>query len=67
MQAGPPKVLQVLNHPTSAALQARLQQLGAQFRRNCEYTGRPLYKSASGVVLRLASPTALEVLSNCVC
>lgn len=67
MTQGPPKVLQVLSHATPEATQARLAQLQARYRRQCEYTGQALYKTASGVVLRLASPTSLEVLSNCVC
>jgi hypothetical protein len=67
MSVGPPKILQVMSFRTPAEAQARLAQLDARYRRQCEYTGAALYKTASGVVLRLASPTSLEVLSNCVC
>lgn len=62
-----PTVLQTRNFPTQAAATAWLQQLGAQYRRPDDQTGAPLYKAASGVVLRLAAPTRVEVLSNCVC
>jgi hypothetical protein len=67
MSLGPPKVLQTMRFASEAERNRKLQQLAAQFRRTCEYTGLPLYKTASGVVLRLASATSMDVLSNCVC
>jgi hypothetical protein len=62
-----PTVLQTRDFPTPAAATAWLQSLSASYRRPDDQTGAPLYKAASGVVLRLAAPTRVEVLSNCVC
>jgi hypothetical protein len=61
------KVVSVLTFNAPAELQARFAQLGARFRGVDPLTGRQLYKTAAGVVLRLAGPTAAEVLSNCAC
>jgi len=62
-----PTVLQTRTFPTPTAATQWLQSLSASYRRQDEETGAPLYKAASGVVLRLAAPTRIEVLSNCVC
>ena len=61
------KVVQVLPFASPAAAQQKLAQLGARFRGVDPLTGRHLYKTAAGVVLRLAGPTSVEVLSNCAC
>ena len=61
------KVVQVLNLGSQPAVQQKLTALGARLRGTDPLTGRPLYKTAAGVVLRLAGPTAVEVLSNCAC
>jgi hypothetical protein len=45
----------------------QLSHLGARYRGADPLTGRPLYKTAAGVVLRLAGENTVEVLSNCVC
>ena len=62
-----PTVLQIRDFPSPTAASAWLSSLSASYRRQDEHTGAPLYKAASGVVLRLAGPTRVEVLSNCVC
>jgi hypothetical protein len=62
-----PTVLQTRQFRTQQEAAGWLAQLGAQYRRNDEFTGAPLYKTPAGVVLRLAGPTAVEVLSNCAC
>lgn len=62
-----PTVIQTRTFPTPAAATAWVSSLGAQYRRPDEKTGAPLYKTAAGVVLRLAAPMTVEVLSNCVC
>lgn len=62
-----PTVLQTRTFPTPVATNQWLASLAATYRRQDEVTGAPLYKAASGVVLRLAGPTRVEILSNCVC
>ncbi len=62
-----PTVLQTKQFPSTAAAQQWLSQLQARYRRPDDVTGAPLYKTPAGVVLRVASPTTVEVLSNCVC
>jgi hypothetical protein len=64
---GEGKVVQVQNFPTMAARDKWLAGLGARYRKQDAVNGSPLYKTASGVVLRLASSQTVEVLSNCVC
>lgn len=61
------KVVSMLAATTPEEFQARLSQLGARFRGIDPMTGKHLYKTAAGVVLRLADSTRAEVLSNCVC
>jgi len=61
------KVVSILDLKTPAAFQQKLAQLGARFRGVDPLTGRQLYKTAAGVVLRLAGPASAEVLSNCAC
>jgi hypothetical protein len=61
------KVVQVLNLGSQPAVQQKLAALGARYRGNDPLTGAPLYKTAAGVVLRLAGSTSVEVLSNCAC
>jgi hypothetical protein len=61
------KVVQVLSLGSTAGVQQRLAQLGARYRGNDPLTGAALYKTAAGVVLRLAGPSSVEVLSNCAC
>lgn len=62
-----PTVVQVRTFPSPTETVRWLASLSASYRRQDEHTGAPLYKAASGVVLRLAAPTRVEVLSNCVC
>jgi len=62
-----PTIVQTRTFPSPAAATSWIQGLGAQYRRQDDQTGAPLYKTAAGVVLRLAAPTRVEVLSNCVC
>lgn len=61
------KVVQTMPFRTPQEAAARLAQLGARFRKHEDGTNLPLYKTAAGVVLRLANSTTVEVLSNCVC
>jgi hypothetical protein len=61
------KVVQTMPFRTPQEASAKLTQLGARFRKTEDGTGLPLFKTAAGVVLRLANPTTVEVLSNCVC
>jgi hypothetical protein len=61
------KVVQVLNLGTPANLQQKLAQLGARYRGTDPVTGAALYKTAAGVVLRLAGSASVDVLSNCAC
>ena len=61
------KVVQVRDFKSEGERNAWLASLGARFRANDPLTRAPLYKTASGVVLRLANATRAEVLSNCVC
>lgn len=62
-----PTVLQTRQFSTQQQAAGWLAQLSAQYRRNDDVTGAPLYKTPAGVVLRLAGPTVVEVLSNCAC
>lgn len=62
-----PTVTTTLQFPTEAQRDARFRQLGAQFRKIDEETGKPLYKTAAGLVLRVKDPYNVEVLANCVC
>lgn len=62
-----PTVIQTHNFSTPAAAMSWISSLQAHYRRQDDQTGAPLYKTAAGVVLRLAAPTKVEVLSNCVC
>jgi hypothetical protein len=62
-----PKVVQTRPFGSQAEALGWIQSLGGVFRKNDPVTGAPLYKTAAGVVLRLASATQVEVLSNCVC
>jgi hypothetical protein len=61
------KVVQTRPFRTPQEASAWVKQLGASFRKTEDGTGLPLFKTAAGVVLRLANPTTVEVLSNCVC
>lgn len=61
------KLVQTLNLGSPAAVQQKLAQLGARFRGTDPVTGAALYKTAAGVVLRLAGSTSVDVLSNCAC
>jgi hypothetical protein len=67
MALGTPKVMQVRDFRSQAEAMAWVSSLGAVYRKPDDVTKAPLYKTAAGVVLRLASPTRVEVLSNCVC
>lgn len=60
-------VIQTLALRSPQEVEQKLRFLGARYRKPDNDTGAPLYKTAAGVVLRLANPTTLEVLSNCVC
>ncbi len=62
-----PTVVQTLSFPTPTAADARLKALAARFVKTDPDTGRPLYKTAAGIVLRQQSALAYEVLANCVC
>ena len=61
------KVVQVLNLGSQPAVQQKLVALGARYRGIDPLTGGALYKTAAGVVLRLAGSASVEVLSNCAC
>ena len=67
MALGTPKVVQTRAFSTQVERDAWVRSLGANYRRPDDVTGAPLFKTAAGVVLRLAAPTKVEVLSNCVC
>ena len=62
-----PTVTTVLQFPSDSHREARFQQLGARFRKIDEETGKPLYKTAAGLVLRVKDPYNVEVLANCAC
>jgi hypothetical protein len=62
-----PTVTTVLQFPTEQHREQRFKMLGAQFRKIDEETGKPLYKTAAGLVLRVKDPYNVEVLANCVC
>jgi hypothetical protein len=62
-----PKVIKTMQFPTPTAAKQYLAQMGAQYRKIDELTGKPLYKTPAGIVFRPSSPQALEVLANCVC
>ena len=62
-----PTVTTVLKFNTPVEQQNRFAQLGARFRKIDEETGKPLYKTAAGLVLRVKDPYNVEVLANCVC
>lgn len=62
-----PTVTTTLQFPTEQHREQRFRQLGAQFRKIDEETGKPLYKTAAGLVLRVKDPYNVEVLANCAC
>ena len=41
--------------------------MNAQYRKADPDTGKPLYKTPAGIVLRATNATQMEVLANCVC
>lgn len=67
MQAQKPTVVKLLSFRTPDDAANRLQSLGARYVKRCPDTGRPLYKTAAGVVLRQKTGVDYEVLANCAC
>ena len=65
--SGEPKVVKTMGFNNAAEAKNYLVQMRAQYRKNDPYTGKALYKTPANVVFRVASPTQLEVLTNCVC
>ena len=61
------KVIQRIPHGSEQAVNQKLAQLGARYRRPVPVTGEPLFKNQAGVVLRVRRDHVVEVLSNCVC
>lgn len=64
---GEPKVIKTMGFANATEAKKYLTQMQAQYRKNDPYTGRALYKTPANVVFRVATPTQLEVLTNCVC
>ena len=67
MKTMKPTVTTVLKFSTEAQRSYRFRQLGARYVKQDDETGRPLYKTAAGLVLRVKDPYNVEVLANCVC
>lgn len=62
-----PTVTSVLRFQTDQQRESRFRDLGARYAKIDPDTGRPLYKTAAGLVLRVKDPYNVEVLANCVC
>lgn len=62
-----PTVVKTMNFATNAQAAAWIRQLGARFVKSDPDTGKPLYKTAAGVVLREQTAVQYEVLANCAC
>lgn len=62
-----PTVIKTLKFTTPADTTKYLTQMGAQYRKIDPETGRPLYKTAAGLVFRPSTQTTIDVLTNCVC
>lgn len=61
------KVIQQLKLGSEQAVNQKLTQLAAKYRKVDPDTGLPLFKNPAGVVLRVRRDHTIEVLSNCVC
>lgn len=61
------KVIKLLNFANQQAAQKYLRDMNAQYRKADPDTGKPLYKTPAGIVLRATNATQMEVLANCVC
>lgn len=59
-------LLQTMTFARLEDMQSKFRQLGA-VRRGIDMQGRELFKTAAGLVLRLAGPGRVDVLSNCAC
>ena len=62
-----PTVTTVLQFPSEQHREQRFRQLGARFAKIDPDTGKQLYKTAAGLVLRVKDPYNVEVLANCAC
>lgn len=67
MPAPKPTVTTVLHFQSDRQREDRLKNLGARYVKPDPDTGRPLFKTAAGLVLRQKDPYTVEVLANCVC
>ena len=62
-----PTVTTTLQFPSDSHREARFRQLGARFVKIDPDTGKQLFKTSAGLVLRVKDPYNVEVLANCVC
>jgi len=67
MASGEPKVIKTMGFTNATEAKKYLASMQAQYRKADPKTGQPLYKTPANVVFRVATPTTLEVLTNCVC